>query len=108
VLRAAKALGPSGAIHSNYTAVIDEEACVSCGLCADERCQLDAIEEVDDTYRVMADRCIGCGLCISTCPADAVSIVRKAEEALEAPPKNEADWYAKRAEARGVDFSNYA
>jgi len=108
VLRNAKELGVGNAIHSNYMAVIDEEACVGCGLCADERCQLDAIEEVDETYRVMADKCIGCGLCISTCPADAVSIVRKAEGALEAPPKNEADWYAKRAEARGVDYSRYA
>lgn len=108
ILRAASELGISNAIHSNYTAVIDEEACVSCGLCADERCQLRAIEEVEDAYRITADKCIGCGLCISTCPADAVSLVRKARENLEAPPKNEADWYAKRAEARGVDFSPYA
>jgi len=108
VLRAKNELGLTNAIPSNYTAVIDDEACVGCGLCADERCQVSAIDEVGDSYRVNADLCIGCGLCISTCPADAVTLVRKPESSLVAPPKNEADWYARRGESRGVDFSSFA
>ncbi|WP_300667853.1 4Fe-4S dicluster-binding protein [Desulfoluna sp.] len=108
ILRNAKKFGVSHAIHSNFTAVIDEAACLSCGLCAEERCQLDAIEEVEDAYRINPDKCIGCGLCISTCPAEAVSLVRKAEADIIVSPKNEMDWYAQRGEFRGVDYSEFA
>ena len=108
ILRALKDLGMSNAVHSNYAAMIDPEACVGCGLCADERCQVDAIEETDGVYQVKADGCIGCGLCISTCPVDAISLVKKEDALIEAPPKNEAAWYAQRGAARGVDFSSFA
>jgi len=97
----------SSVINSYYYAMIDPEACEACGVCADERCQVNAIEEGEDAYRVVREKCIGCGLCVSTCPTDAISLVRKEAGEIEAPPQNEMEWYEKRAQLRGVDFSKY-
>jgi ferredoxin len=110
VLRSINQLGIPGstAINSHYCAEIDPEECSSCGVCADDRCQVGAISESDDgAYQVLLDRCIGCGLCISTCAQDAIRLVRKPEEELETPPVDERDWYRERGERRGVDFSQY-
>ncbi len=39
---------------------------------------MDAIALGDDGYAVLKEeRCIGCGLCVSTCPNEALSLVRK-------------------------------
>ena len=108
VLRAINEYGITNAIHTNYVAEIDPDACVSCGICAETRCQVHAIEEGDEGFSVIKERCIGCGLCISTCPSDAVRLVKKAPDKTEETPKNESDWYSKRAEVRGVDYSRYA
>ncbi len=109
VLRGITDLGIEAAkvINSAYYAEIDPEACSVCGVCADERCQVNAIEEGDDAYRVVAEKCIGCGLCITTCPSDAISLVRKPEDLIIEPPQDEMDWYDRRAELRGVDISKY-
>lgn len=107
VLRSINDYGVSEAVSSSYYATIDEDLCVSCGICADERCQINAIEEKDDGYKIIEDKCIGCGLCISTCEADAISLVRKNPEDIVKPPANEADWYRIRSEVRGVDISQY-
>ena len=47
VLRSINELGINAAdvINSYYYAQIDEDACALCGLCADERCQVNAIEQ---------------------------------------------------------------
>lgn len=108
VLRGVNEYGGANAVNSNYYAVIDEEECVSCGVCADERCQVFAIEEKDDAYAVITDKCIGCGLCISTCPSDAISLIRKNEEDIVLPPVDENDWYKRRSHMRGIDYSKYA
>jgi len=108
VLRGVNEYGGANAVNSNYYAIIDEEECVSCGVCADERCQVFAIEEKDDAYAVIKDKCIGCGLCISTCPSDAISLIRKNEEDIVLPPVDENDWYKRRSHMRGIDYSKYA
>ena len=94
-------------INSRYYARIDEDACIGCGLCRDERCQVNAIETADDVCRIIPERCIGCGLCIRTCPADAIGLLRKDPEKISTPPFTENDWFAERGHQRGVDFSAY-
>jgi electron transport complex protein RnfB len=94
-------------INSNYYALTDPEKCEGCGTCADERCQVNAIVEDGEVYRVLQDRCIGCGLCVSTCKAEAIQLVRKNEVELSTPPPTEDDWFDARGQARGVDFAAY-
>ena len=94
-------------VNSHFYAKIDTDECVACGVCADERCQVNAIEEEDDVYRIIPEKCIGCGLCISTCPSEAISMKRKLPEEIVPPPKDEMDWYEKRAIERGVDISRF-
>ena len=109
VLRGINDLGisASNVINSYYFAEIDSEDCTACGTCKDERCEVNAIVEGEDTYQVIRDRCIGCGLCVTTCPSEAISLLRKEPEEIVPPPKNEMDWYEKRANERGVDFSQF-
>ena len=107
VLRSINEWGINEAVNSHYYAEIDPDECTACGTCADERCQVNAIEEADDAFRVIKEKCIGCGLCISTCPVEAIQLIRKPQEELVAPPKDETAWYNKRAQLRGVDISKY-
>ncbi len=87
---------------SYFTAVIDEEACVQCGVCADERCPMDAIVDGDNGYEVQPVRCIGCGVCVPTCPSEAIKLVRKPESEHDKPPANFFQWNMDRASERGI------
>ena len=109
VLRSINELGinASDVINSYYFAQINPDECDACGTCKDERCQVNAIEERDGFNEIIREKCIGCGLCISTCPSEAISLIRKQPEEIVPPPKNEMDWYDKRAIERGIDFSKY-
>jgi NAD-dependent dihydropyrimidine dehydrogenase PreA subunit len=108
VLRSINELGVKNAIHSNYYAVIDPDLCDNCGLCASDRCQIEAIREGDTAYEIIKDKCIGCGLCITTCPAEAIRLERKPDNECITPPTDEEEWYKKRADSRGIDYSNFA
>jgi electron transport complex protein RnfB len=83
---------PSEQVHSTYFAGIDPELCSECEACLD-RCQLDAITEsllpgsADETVlSVDTGRCIGCGLCVTSCPEEAIKLQPKTE--LPHTPKN--------------------
>ncbi|MFZ2633956.1 MAG: 4Fe-4S binding protein [Desulfosalsimonadaceae bacterium] len=108
VLRGVIELGISSGVNSNYYAHINADECVGCGVCADERCQVHAISASGDVYQVMHEKCIGCGLCVSTCPSNAISLIRKNQEDIVMPPVDEDDWYRRRGRMRGVDYSKYA
>lgn len=95
------------AINSYYYAEINSDECILCGTCKDERCQINAIEEGDDANIVIREKCIGCGLCVTTCPSEAIALVRKQPQEIVPPPKDEMEWYEKRGRERGVDFSAY-
>ncbi len=64
---------------SRYQAQIDADLCSGCETCID-RCFFNAIEPVDkdadatNVMRVIAEKCMGCGLCQVTCPEDAISL----------------------------------
>jgi len=107
VLRGINDLGipASKVVDSYYHAEIDPELCTACGLCAEERCQVQAIEAGEEAYRVIPEKCIGCGLCVTTCPSEAIQLVKNKDRVP--PPADEMEWYDQRARARGVDISAF-
>ena len=70
---------PHAFARSAFAARIDDALCTSCGICADERCPMGAIDAGDTSYTVDAETCVGCGLCISSCPVDAITLERREE-----------------------------
>ncbi len=109
ILRGINQLGISAShvINSHYYAEIDPDKCSVCGICADERCQVNAIVEGKDSYSVIKEKCIGCGLCVSTCPEEAIQLIHKKQEELVTPPITEEQWFKDRGRLRGVDFGVY-
>ena len=109
VLRGINDLGipATDVINSHYYAKIDPDECTDCGTCINERCQVGAIEERDDHSEIIPERCIGCGLCITTCPGEAIQLVRRPESEVVQPPADQEQWYKERGQLRGVDFSQY-
>ena len=53
-LRAAN-MGIPNVVNSHYYAQIDPDNCDACGTCADERCQVSAIEEGEDEYKIIEE-----------------------------------------------------
>ena len=94
-------------VNAHYYAEIDPDACIGCGLCSEQRCQVAAIEEGEGVHRIIRERCIGCGLCIGTCPAGAIRLLHKEGDTLVPPPMTEEAWFDERGKRRGVDFSAY-
>jgi len=105
VLDTLKSMATSEHVNASFFAEIDPDVCSGCGICADERCQIHAIDMENQTYRMLRHRCIGCGLCVSTCPEDAIRLVQKLPDALEVQPVTQDEWMAALGKARGVDFS---
>ena len=95
----------NAAAKSNYVAVVDEENCTACGTCI-ERCQVNAIE-IDGCAKI--GDCIGCGLCATTCPSEAICMVRRSVEELPDVPENELEWFRRRMRSRGIgnDYERY-
>ncbi len=91
---------PAAAVKSNYFAQIDKEECTGCETCVD-RCQMEAIDMVDDIAVVNLKRCIGCGLCVSTCPTEAVRLMKKSDDHQYIPPKTGMETYIRIAQERG-------
>lgn len=63
---------------SRYLATVAPDRCSFCGTCL-ERCRFNALEETDNAagepvMRVVAERCMGCGLCQVTCPEEAITL----------------------------------
>jgi heterodisulfide reductase subunit A-like polyferredoxin len=91
---------PAAAVKSNYFAIVDVEECIGCETCLD-RCQMEAVEIVNEKAVIDLDRCIGCGLCVTTCETDAMSLSRKTEDQLYVPPKSITETYMRIAKERG-------
>lgn len=59
--------------YSGKEAVIDQEACISCGRCL-EVCRFDAVLSDGTHFEIEPVSCEGCGYCARVCPADAISM----------------------------------
>jgi electron transport complex protein RnfB len=83
---------PAEVVASSFIATLEPEACEGCFACL-ERCQMQALAENGDRVRHDAGRCIGCGLCVSTCPTRALTLVRKPGSKQVQPPRTlDATW----------------
>jgi electron transport complex protein RnfB len=68
-----------GFATSGFQPQVDTSTCTGCGICADERCPMSAVEIKNASAVVDIERCIGCGLCVSACPEKAMILVRRSE-----------------------------
>ncbi len=100
LLRGLKNTGRAGFVaQSSVISETDPDQCQGCGVCADKRCPVKAIEMVEERPVVREEQCIGCGLCVTGCPNNARSMRRRAQ-VLE-PPANMAEWGARNLQAQG-------
>ncbi len=76
---------PAEYLHSNYRAEVEAGTCAECATCAG-RCPMDALQAGSGPTRVDHDRCIGCGLCVSTCTTGALRL--QARDQPQVPPKD--------------------
>jgi len=85
---------PAREVHAAFSAAIDAKLCNECKKCT-QKCQIDAIVATDvqvqtgkkaKIHKVDPDRCIGCGLCVTVCPEQAISMQPK--EVLPDVPEN--------------------
>jgi len=78
--------------HSNFIARVDSELCIGCESCLN-RCQMDAIEMVENIATVNQKLCIGCGNCVVTCSEEAITLKKKEKEQI--PPNTTKDLFLK-------------
>ena len=88
---------PADLVVNSFIAHHDAGLCSTCEVCL-ERCQMEALTLVDGLIALDVKRCIGCGLCVSTCPSGAMNLVRKAEP--PSIPKDTTSNYLQMAQAR--------
>jgi len=69
-------------VHSDYVAVTDVEACIQCSACVD-RCMFDARVSVDGGIDDNPRTCVGCGLCVTVCPVEAIVMALRSDQETE-------------------------
>ena len=93
VLQSAKRLpNPAEYFSTNFYAAVDADTCESCGTC-EVRCQMEAISSPEGKAVVDRLRCIGCALCVTTCPSGALRL--EPNEKPRIPPDDTQALYLK-------------
>jgi len=59
-------------LKTKYTMKIDEENCISCGICK-KVCPANAVEEKDGIYQIIKNECMICMECERKCKPNAIS-----------------------------------
>ena len=62
---------------SRFVASVKSGECLSCLICMTDRCPMNAIELKEMAAFVHEEDCIGCGLCVSTCPSRAMGLIER-------------------------------
>ncbi len=105
ILRGMSEMGLANVVaRSAFVNQVDETLCSVCEICL-EYCQFDALS-VDDTLLVDAMRCVGCGVCVPSCPSEALGLIRRPAEEIPALPETLKEWGLERAAARGVPLND--
>jgi ferredoxin len=58
--------------EGTMTYVINEKTCLGCGVCVSQ-CEQNAIEQINNVYQILKDKCTDCERCVDICPAQAIS-----------------------------------
>ena len=54
-------------------AQVNMDECTGCGVCVDT-CPVEAITMNDDKALIDPEKCTECGLCVDACPSEAIAI----------------------------------
>jgi len=92
--------GCAGVIaNSSLVSENNPDRCTGCGVCADQRCPVKAIEMNEERPVVKEEQCLGCGLCVTGCPNNARNMRPRAE--ITEPFANLSEWGMHALQARG-------
>lgn len=68
---------PNAVTTSEYVAKQDQDSCNNCGTCV-QRCQFHARQlDADNKLVFNQVKCFGCGLCLSTCPTNSITLIMR-------------------------------
>ena len=59
-------------MHSTCQPIVDEDACVGCGVCAESCAHGAPMLQENGKMRIDLTKCAGCGRCIGQCPIEAI------------------------------------
>lgn len=101
ILRGIAKLGIANVIaRSAFVCTVDETLCSSCENCL-SYCQFGALS-IDVTAQINSMSCMGCGVCVPSCPSEALVLVRRPEEEIKPIPETPSDWKNQRASFRAI------
>ena len=68
-----------GIVISNFEPLVNHSACKLCKTCVNI-CPMSTIDCIDDKIVIKLEKCIGCGLCASNCPQEAITLKKVRQE----------------------------